>query len=91
MGRGNERTEADKMRALLRPQAPRPGDAMGGGLRPVAERALAAQAEESEGAGPLQGDTSRRRGPEDARRLGRRESRWTWRGPGRGVWASSLG
>lgn len=38
MGRGNERTEADKMRALLRPQAPRPGDAMGGGLRPVAER-----------------------------------------------------
>lgn len=49
------------------------------------------QAEESEGAGPLQGDTSRRRGPEDARRLGRRESRWTWRGPGRGVWASSLG
>lgn len=88
MGSGRERT--DKMRALLRPQAPRPGDAMGGGLRPVAERAPA-QAEESEGAGPLQGDTSRRRGPEDARRLGRRESRWTWRGPGRGVWASSLG
>lgn len=90
MGSGNERTEADKMRALLRPQAPRPGDAMGGGLRPVVERAPA-QAEESEGAGPLQGDTSRRRGPEDARRLGRHESRWTWRGPGRGVWASSLG
>lgn len=35
MGRGSERTEADKMRALLRPQAPRPGDAMGGGLRPA--------------------------------------------------------
>lgn len=31
MGRGSERTEADKMRALLRPQAPRPGTRWGAG------------------------------------------------------------
>lgn len=55
MGRGSECTEADKMRALLRPQAPRPGDAMGGGLQPVTE--------ESEGAGPAAGRHVPAQGP----------------------------